>query len=80
MKGCSEYKPKDATWEMPCAFASSKAWIEHMRTVHDKCEFSFPQPGCDRINAKGYFRKYDLRAHLRKVHGTDGSLEDDDMN
>lgn len=43
-----------------------------MRTVHDESEFPCLQPGCDRINAKGYFRKSDLRAHLRKVHGTDG--------
>jgi hypothetical protein len=43
-----------------------------MRTVHDESEFPCLQPGCDRINAKGYFRKSDLRAHLRKFHGTDG--------
>jgi hypothetical protein len=46
-----------------------------MRTVHDESEFSCPQAGCVRVNGKGYFRDYDLRAHLRKVHGTDGSFD-----
>jgi hypothetical protein len=57
------------------AFSSSKEWIKHMRTVHDESEFSCPQAGCVRVNGKGYFRDYDLRAHLRKVHGTDGSFD-----
>ncbi|CAN9226618.1 unnamed protein product [Alternaria alternata] len=57
------------------AFPSSKEWINHMRTDHDESEYSCPQPGCDRINGKGYFRSTDLRVHLRKVHGTDGSFD-----
>ena len=40
--------------------------------------FPAPRPGCDRVNGKGYFRKADFRAHLRKVHGTDSALPDDD--
>jgi hypothetical protein len=59
----------------PRAFQSSKKWIDHMRTEHDESKFSCPQPGCDRVNGKGYFRKNDLRTHLRKVHGTDGSFD-----
>jgi hypothetical protein len=57
------------------AFRSSKEWINHMRTEHDESTFSCPQSGCDRVNGKGYFREADLRSHLRKVHGTDGSFD-----
>lgn len=46
-----------------------------MRTVHDESDFPCPRPGCDRINGKGYYRKADLRSHLRKVHGVD--MEED---
>jgi hypothetical protein len=74
-KECPESRPENTLWNAPGVFTSSKAWIEHMRTVHEESEFSCPQPGCDRINGKGYFRGNDLRAHLRKVHGTDGSFD-----
>jgi hypothetical protein len=74
---CSEANPTSAIWG-PGAFASSKEGIEHMRKVHNHSDFHCPQPGCDRVNGKGYFRKADLRTHLRKVHGTDGTLEDDE--
>ena len=56
-------------------FPSSKEWVKHMRTVHDESEYSCPQAGCDRVNRKGYFRSAELRTHLRKVHGTDGSFD-----
>lgn len=75
---CPESRPTFTTYNSPGAFASSKEWIKHMRTVHDDSGFPCPRPGCDRVNGKGYFRKADLRAHLRKVHGTDGALSDDD--
>jgi len=72
---CTESKPATVSWRAPGVFASSKEWVKHMRTVHDESGFSCPQHGCDRINGNGYFRPADLRAHLRKVHGTDGSLD-----
>ncbi|CAN9185849.1 unnamed protein product [Alternaria alternata] len=61
-------------------FLSSKEWVNHMRTEHDESEFSCPQSGCNRVNGKGYFRGADLRSHLRKVHGTDGSFDESIRN
>jgi hypothetical protein len=75
---CTDSKPDSMPhWDRggKGTFASSKEWIKHIRTVHDESEFSCPQPGCDRVNGKGYFCQNDLRAHLRKVHGTDGSFD-----
>jgi hypothetical protein len=73
---CTESRPAGVPmWSDQSAFPSSKECINHIRTEHDESEFSCPQPGCDRVNGKGYFRKNDLRAHLRKVHGTDGSFD-----
>jgi hypothetical protein len=77
-QGCPKAKPPSVFLHQPVAFASSKEGIEHMRKVHNHSNFHCPQPGCDRVNGKGYFRKADLRTHLRKVHGTDGTLEDDE--
>ncbi|EUC34656.1 hypothetical protein COCCADRAFT_61878, partial [Bipolaris zeicola 26-R-13] len=51
------------------AFSALAEYIKHMRNVHDESDFPCPQPGCDRVDSKGYFRKADLRNHLRKVHG-----------
>lgn len=54
---------------------------QHLRNYHHIGEderveklvnrnYPCPQPGCDRTNDKAYIRKHDLRAHLRKIHGT----------
>ena len=75
LKDCDNSTPVEANYLTPGAFTSSKEWVKHMRTIHDKSHFDCPQPGCDRINGKGYFRPADLRAHLRKAHGTDGSFD-----
>jgi hypothetical protein len=72
---CTESRPAGVIDFFAQAFPSSKEWINHMRTDHDESQFSCPQPGCDRVNGKGYFRGADLRSHLRKVHGTDGSFD-----
>ena len=73
---CTKSRPAEvARFSGGGPFPSSKEWINHMRTEHDESEFSCPQPGCDRVNGKGYFRSADLRSHLRRVHGTDGSFD-----
>ncbi|KAJ5058630.1 hypothetical protein J3E72DRAFT_196388, partial [Bipolaris maydis] len=77
--GCSDHKDSPNNVGKSRAFYVSKEYIKHLRTVHDQSDFPCPQPGCDRVNSKGYFRKADLRNHLRKVHGTDGSLEGDEI-
>ena len=74
-KECTESRPDPMSLPGPGVFTSSKEWVKHMRTVHDESIFSCPQHGCDRINGNGYFRPADLRTHLRKVHGTDGSFD-----
>ncbi|KAI4938755.1 uncharacterized protein J4E92_000036 [Alternaria infectoria] len=74
-KECPESRPASVDDWQQGAFATSKEWVKHMRTVHDESGFSCPQAGCDRINGKGYFRPADLRIHLRKAHGTDGSFD-----
>jgi hypothetical protein len=59
-------------------FQNSAQWVKHMRTVHNESTFPCPRPGCDRIEGKGYYRKGDLRNHLRKVHGINGDAELED--
>ncbi|KAH8641695.1 hypothetical protein IG631_04636 [Alternaria alternata] len=78
---CTKSEPAGvARYSAESVFSSSKQWISHMRTEHDECEYSCPQPGCDRVKGKGYFRAADLRTHLRKVHGTDGSFDESIRN
>ena len=73
---CTKSKPVGAYWSSTeNAFLSSKEWTNHIRTEHDESALSCPQPGCDRVNGKGYFSDAALRSHLRKVHGTDGSFD-----
>jgi len=74
-KECTDSKPATVPFWFQGVFTSSKEWVNHMRTVHDESELSCPQAGCDRVNGKGYFRPADLRIHLRKAHGTDGSFD-----
>ncbi|KAH6881953.1 hypothetical protein BKA58DRAFT_372474 [Alternaria rosae] len=74
-KECTESRPASVAFWEEGVFRESKEWVKHVRTVHDESEFSCPQAGCDRVNGKGYFRPADLRVHLRKVHGTDGSFD-----
>ena len=75
--GCSHHQEPPHKIGEKFAFSTSTEYIKHRRTIHDESDFPCPQPGCDRINGKGYFRKADLRNHLRKVHGTDGALAGD---
>ncbi|EMD90784.1 hypothetical protein COCC4DRAFT_159232 [Bipolaris maydis ATCC 48331] len=75
--GCSDHADSPNNVGKRQAFHNSTQYIKHLRTVHDQSDLPCPQPGCDRVNSKGYFRPADLRNHLRKVHGTDGSLGGD---
>jgi hypothetical protein len=56
------------------AFKKVSDCTTHMKTVHNESDFPCPEPGCDRVGGKGYFRKVDLRRHITKVHGTDDKL------
>jgi len=67
-KGCSEYRELNNKWDASHAFTKRPDYVKHMRTVHDTSEYPCPEPGCERVGGKGYFRVADLRAHLKKVH------------
>ena len=47
---------------------SGSEHTKHLRTVHDESPFECPQPLCERIGGKGYFRQPDLKKHLERVH------------
>ena len=63
------------TYKTSCSYEGCDAdvwlradYVKHMRTVHSASDFPCTEAGCDRVAAKGYFRKADLRIHLKKVH------------
>jgi predicted small metal-binding protein len=73
-KGCPAYREKD--WAHNAPFKEISDYAKHMRTVHVESDYPCTVPGCDRVGAKGYFRKIDLRKHMKRVHDID-RLEDD---
>ncbi|ORY01805.1 hypothetical protein BCR34DRAFT_90324 [Clohesyomyces aquaticus] len=76
VEDCVDYRGPGTAWkDLPFQKSSDRA--QHMRKVHNESIYPCPEPGCDRVGGKGYIRRADLRAHLRKVHGTNGALEGD---
>jgi uncharacterized Zn-finger protein len=65
---CFEYRELYGPWQTGHAFTKRPDYVQHMKDVHDTSEFPCPEPGCERVGAKGYFRRADIRAHLKKVH------------
>lgn len=49
-------------------FSSNAELHKHMRKMHQWTPFQCPVEGCDRVNAKGWFRANDCRSHLLEVH------------
>lgn len=49
-------------------FGSLKAFVQHMRTVHDDAPYSCDVSGCLRVRGKGYFRRRDLIKHRKREH------------
>ncbi|KAF2000875.1 hypothetical protein P154DRAFT_491091 [Amniculicola lignicola CBS 123094] len=77
-KKCSGFRLPQNAWGYT-TLKSSTEYAKHMREVHNESDFPCPRPGCDRVGAKGYFRKADLRTHLKKVHDiTNAIIEDPD--
>ncbi|KAF2796329.1 hypothetical protein K505DRAFT_359368 [Melanomma pulvis-pyrius CBS 109.77] len=66
--GCPMYNAGLTYWGSELAFKKRSDLIEHMKTVHDTSKYPCPEPGCDRVAGRGYFRPADLRFHLKKVH------------
>lgn len=65
---CPQYRdPNDMSFT-PFPFAQSKDYIRHMRNEHNQSPFPCQEPGCDRVNGKGYFREVDLVKHQKKWH------------
>ncbi|KAH7132201.1 hypothetical protein B0J11DRAFT_521071 [Dendryphion nanum] len=60
-------------------FKKFSEYMAHMKSVHNESDYPCPEPNCERVDGKGYFRKADLRTHLRKIHGTDGALAGDQV-
>jgi Zinc finger, C2H2 type len=70
--GCTEYRSLPSYNSGPNRpFTRKSQYTEHMRKVHDESEFPCDVPGCDRVGAKGFFRKTDLRKHKAKKHPVD---------
>ena len=74
-KDCSEWRPKSYLAEKN-AFQKISEYTKHMKKVHDESPFPCPEPGCDRIGGKGYFRRRDLFRHQKKEHGMDTGREE----
>lgn len=49
-------------------FVSKADYNKHIRQMHTDRLFGCSVAGCDRVGAKGYFRKQDLDKHLRLKH------------
>ncbi|KAI1561384.1 hypothetical protein PtrEW4_010634, partial [Pyrenophora tritici-repentis] len=63
-EGCSKSKPASANSPETELFKFSGKRNKHIRTVHDHSYYQCPQPGCNRVNGKGYFVASALKAHL----------------
>ncbi|KAF2459598.1 hypothetical protein BDY21DRAFT_338659 [Lineolata rhizophorae] len=70
-KTCADYRdlslPSLTPREMK-PFKARSEWTAHMRTEHKESPFPCAEPGCDRKEGKGYFRKRDLVKHMKAVH------------
>jgi hypothetical protein len=75
-KECSESQGEESCYRGTRPFKAASEYTEHMRKIHDESEFPCAAPACDRVGGKGYFRRIDLRKHMRKIHSID-RLEDD---
>ena len=69
-EGCPEYRAGFTSRE-DAPFKTVSEKTAHMKKEHNESEFPCTVAGCDRVDGKGYFRKVDLRKHMKKVHGID---------
>ena len=74
-KDCSEWRPKSLFVDNN-AFRKVSEYTKHMKKVHDESPFPCPEPGCDRIGGKGYFRRRDLFRHRKKEHSMNTGREE----
>lgn len=65
---CPQYRDSNGMAHMPLPFAQSKDYVRHMRNEHNESPFPCQEPGCSRVNGKGYFREVDLVKHQKKSH------------
>ena len=73
-KDCSEWRP-ESIFVGRNAFQKVSEYTKHMKKVHDESPFPCPEPGCDRIGGKGYFRRRDLFRHQKKEHSMNAGRE-----
>ncbi|KAF2093255.1 hypothetical protein NA57DRAFT_23935, partial [Rhizodiscina lignyota] len=69
LAGCPQYREQRLHWQDEPIFPKRRDYTEHMKKVHNESPFPCPEPGCDRIDGRGYFRKVDLIKHQKKEHG-----------
>ena len=50
---------------------------KHIKIVHNTTDYPCPELNCDRVDAKGYMRRGDLRTHLKKVHDITNAVIND---
>ena len=74
-KDCSEWRPVSSLVKNN-AFQKVSEYTKHMKKVHDESPFPCPEPGCDRIGGKGYFRRRDLFRHQKKEHSMNAGREE----
>lgn len=74
-KDCSEWRPK-SVWVKENAFQTTSEYTKHMKKVHDESPFPCPEPECDRIGGKGYYRRRDLFRHQKKEHSMNVGREE----
>jgi DNA-directed RNA polymerase subunit RPC12/RpoP len=67
-KDCPDYRETLNIQLKDHAFQKISEFTAHMRNVHRESPFPCPEPGCDRIAARGYFRMRDLIKHQRNQH------------
>lgn len=65
---CSQYRDPNGVSLSPLPFAQSTDYIRHMRNEHNESPFPCREPGCVRVNGKGYFREVDLVKHQKRSH------------
>jgi uncharacterized Zn-finger protein len=74
-KDCSEWRP-ESNFVKKDAFQTASEYAKHMRKVHDESPFPCPEPRCDRIGGKGYFRRRDLFRHQKKEHSINAGWDE----
>jgi hypothetical protein len=78
-EGCPLFRHDSDGDKMSSLFPTRSAFTAHMKKEHDKSIYPCSQPGCARINGKGFFRERDLMKHMRRVHSINNDSDDEEF-